>query len=144
MANEICTVEGCESKAQRKGLCRKHYDAQRQNEQGKTDEQPTESAKEASAAAPMTEKPFIGFTNPYKPNSGYGVLFEVVRTNPPLPAQETIDKTKAVMEKTKPGYRADCAFAVVASKRHRSKRPGYHMKQREDGRWDLIEGDYDK
>ena len=136
MADQKCSIQGCESKAQRKGLCRKHYDEERG--QGGQNE-------EAGDAKPQTQRPFIGFENPYKPNSGYSFLFEIIRINPPLTAQETIDKTKAAMAKAgKPDYRCDCAFAVVASKRHRSKRPGYHMVQREDGRWELVQGDYDK
>lgn len=80
--------------------------------------------------------------NPYRVGSGYHVLFEVIRTNPPMTKAQILEKATAEMVKLGNGeYRVDFAFAVVTAKQHKSKRGDYQMTKDAEGLWHLVGGE---
>ena len=80
-------------------------------------------------------------TNPYRSTSGYFVLFEVIRTNPPMTREQIEQKATAEMVRRGEGnYKVADAFNVVTAKMHKSKRGDYQMERDDRRLWHLVVG----
>ncbi len=122
-----CSISGCGRLAQGRGLCKPHYDQW----YGKIRRERDKLKKK--------DKPFLRFINMYRPGSGYHILFEAIRTNPPITTAQIMHRAKIELVKAgKTKYRLDYAFEVIKSKRHACKKGDYQMRQDSKGRWHLI------
>ena len=122
-----CSITGCQEVAKGRGLCKRHYDMWYGKIRRERDKQRN------------MEQPFIKFKNPYRPLSGYHIVFETLRTNKPLTQEQIIHRSKSELVKAgKAKYRIDYALEVIKAKKHSSKKGDYQVRIDNKGRWNLI------
>lgn len=126
-ARKPCTVPGCDKLAKGREMCQHHYDIWMGKIRRERDKQRNK------------EKPFLKFTNPYRKDSGYHIVFEVIRANKRLTQEQIIRRSRIELAKAgKADYRIDYALEVLKAKKHSSKKGDYQVRIDNKGRWNLI------